>query len=134
MKTSELANLLGGILRGEENREVHEVAALGTAGPDELTYAEGAKCLEQAAASPAGCILVPEDCILTGRTTIGVANPKLAFVRAAAVLCPPRRVQPGVHPTAVIAPDARLAEDVIVCPYVVIESGVDVGPGTYLGA
>jgi UDP-3-O-[3-hydroxymyristoyl] glucosamine N-acyltransferase len=134
MKTLELANLLGGILRGEGDREVHEVAALGTAGPDELTYAEGAKCLEQAAASRAGCILVPEVCILTGRTTIGVANPKLAFVRAAAVLCPPRKVQAGVHPTSVIAPDARLADDVIICPYVVIESGVDVGPGTYLGA
>jgi UDP-3-O-[3-hydroxymyristoyl] glucosamine N-acyltransferase len=38
-----------------------------------------------------------------------------------------------VHPTAVIAPDARLAEDVIIRPYVVIESGVEVGQGTYLG-
>jgi UDP-3-O-[3-hydroxymyristoyl] glucosamine N-acyltransferase len=133
MKTSELAKLLGGILHGEEDREVHEVAALGTAGPGELTYAESAKWLELAAASPAGCILVPEDCILTGRTTIGVANPKLAFVRAAEVLCPPRKVPPGVHPTAVIAPDARLAEDVIIRPYVVIESGVNVGRGTYLG-
>jgi UDP-3-O-[3-hydroxymyristoyl] glucosamine N-acyltransferase len=133
MKTLELAKLLGGILHGEEDREVHEVAALGTAGPDELTFAEGAKSLELAAASSAGCILVPEDCILTGRTTIEVANPKLAFVRAAALLCPPRKVQPGVHPTAVIAPDAGLAEDVIIGPYVVIEPGVNVGRGTYLG-
>jgi UDP-3-O-[3-hydroxymyristoyl] glucosamine N-acyltransferase len=134
MKTSELAKLLGGILHGEKDREVHDVAALATAGPEELTYAEGAKSLELAAASPAGCILVPEDCILTGQTTIGVTNPKLAFVRAAEVLCPPRKVQPGVHPTAVIAPDARLAEDVIIRPYVVVESGVEVGQGTYLGA
>ena len=134
MKTSELAQLLGGILHGEEGREVREVAALGTAGPDDLTYAEGAKAIELAATSPAGCILVPQDCILGGRTTIRVANPKLAFVRAAAVLCPPHQVPAGVHPTAVIAPDARLAEEVIVRPYVVIESGVDVGRGTYLGA
>ena len=133
MQTLELAKLLGGILHGEESREVHEVAALGTAGPNELAYAEGAKSLELAAASQAGCIVVPEDCILPGRTTIGVANPKLSFVRAAAVLCPPRKVEPGVHPTAVIAPDARLAEDVTIRPYVVIESGVNVGRGTYLG-
>jgi UDP-3-O-[3-hydroxymyristoyl] glucosamine N-acyltransferase len=133
MKTSELAKLLEGTLHGED-REVHEVAALGTAGPDELTFAEGDKSLELAAASSAGCILVPEDCLLPGRTTIGVANPKLAFVHAAAVLCPPRKLEPGVHPTAVIAPNAHLAEDVIVCPYVVIESGASVGQGTYLGA
>ena len=133
MKTSELAKLLGGILHGDEEQEVRDIAELQTAGPDELAFAEAAKSLELAAASQAGCILVPEGCILTGRTTIGVANPKLSFVRAAQVLCPPRKLPPGVHPTAVIAPDARLAEDVVICPYVVIESGVDVGPGTYLG-
>jgi UDP-3-O-[3-hydroxymyristoyl] glucosamine N-acyltransferase len=134
MKISELAKLLGGTLRGEEGREVHEVAALGAAGPDDLTYAEGAKSLELATTSRAGCILVPEDSVLTGRTTIGVANPKLAFVRAAQVLCPPRILPPGVHATAVIAPGARIAEDAIICPYVVIESRVVVGQGTYLGA
>jgi len=133
MKTLELAKVLGGILHGEEDREVHEVAALETAGPDDLAYAEGTKCHELAAASRAGCILVPQDCIPAARTTIAVANPKLAFVRAAQVLCPPRKFPPGVHPTAVIAPDARLAEDVVVCPYVVVESGVNVGRGTYLG-
>jgi len=133
MKTSELAKLLGGILHGDEEQEVRDIAELQTAGPDELAFAEAAKSLELAAASQAGCILVPAGWVLTGRTTIGVANPKLSFVRAAQVLCPPRKLPPGVHPTAVIAPDARLAEDVVICPYVVIESGVDVGPGTYLG-
>jgi UDP-3-O-[3-hydroxymyristoyl] glucosamine N-acyltransferase len=133
MKTLELAKLLGGILHGEKDREVHEVAALETAEPDELTFAESVKSLELAAASQAGCVLVPEGCILTGRTTIGVANPKLSFVRAAQVLCPPRKLPPGIHPTAVVAPNARLAEDVVISPYVVIESDVDVGPGTYLG-
>jgi UDP-3-O-[3-hydroxymyristoyl] glucosamine N-acyltransferase len=133
MKTLELAELLGGILQGEKDREVHEVAALETAGPDELTFAESVKSLELAAASQAGCILVPEGCIVTGRTTIGVANPKLSFVRAAQVLCPPRKLPPGIHPTAVVDPNARLAEDVVISPYVVIESDVDVGPGTYLG-
>ena len=134
MKTSELAKLLGGILHGEADREVHDVSALETAGPGDLTYAETAKSLALAAASRAECILVPEDCNLPGRTTIGVANPKLAFVRAAQVLCPPRKLSPQVHASAVIAPDARLAADVVVCPYVVIESGAKVGSGTYLGA
>ena len=71
MKTLELAKLLGGILHGEEAREVRKVAALATAGPDELTYAEGAKFLDLAVGSQAGCILVPEGCLLTGRTTMG---------------------------------------------------------------
>jgi len=134
MKNSELARLLGGTLYGEADRQVQGVADLGTAGPGELTFAEDAKALELAAQSQAACILVPRDSTVAGRTTIAVSNPKLAFVHAAQVLCPPRKFPPGVHPSAVIAPDARLGEDVVVCPSVVIDSGVEVGQGTYLGA
>jgi len=134
MKIRELGRLLGGTPRGEADREVQEVAGLRTAAPGELAFAEDAKSLELAAASQAGCILVPPECTVAGRTTIEVANPKQAFVRAAQILCPPRKFPPGVHPTAVIAPDARLAEDVVVGPCVVIEPGVEVAQGTYLGA
>ena len=95
MKISELARLLRGTLHGEADREVQEVAGLETAGPGELTFAEDAKSLELAAASRAGCVLVPADCSLPGSTTIGVENPKLAFVRAAQALCPPRRIPSG---------------------------------------
>ncbi|HXX23736.1 MAG TPA: hypothetical protein VEO19_11350 [Terriglobia bacterium] len=48
MKTSELAKLLGGTLHGEEKRKIRDVAALPTAGPDDLTYAESGKSLELA--------------------------------------------------------------------------------------
>ena len=134
MKILELAKLLGGRLQGDADREVHEVAALGTAGPDDLAFAEDAKSLELLTASRAGCTLVPEGCATTGHTTIAVANPKLAFVRAAHALYPTRQLPPSVHPTAAIAPGSRLAEGVVVCPNVVIEPGVEVGEGTYLGA
>jgi UDP-3-O-[3-hydroxymyristoyl] glucosamine N-acyltransferase len=134
MKVSELATLLGGILRGDEDREVHGFAALAAAGPDDLSFAEGSKGLGLAAVSQAGCILVGEGCALTERTTIGVPNPKLAFVRAAGILCPRPEVKPGIHPTAVIAADVQLAEDVAVGPFVVIEAGAHVGQETQLGA
>jgi UDP-N-acetylglucosamine acyltransferase len=34
-----------------------------------------------------------------------------------------------VHPTAIIAPEAELADDIVVGPYVVIEGRVKIGPG-----
>jgi UDP-3-O-[3-hydroxymyristoyl] glucosamine N-acyltransferase len=133
MKALELAQLLGGALHGEGEREVQDVASLAAAGPSDLTYLEGDKYLDLARACRAACILVPKDCMLPAQTSIEVENPKLAFIRAAEFICPPRPAPPGVHPTAVIAPDVRLAEDVVVSPYVVIERGVEVGRGTYLG-
>ena len=133
MRVSEIAELLGTAWQGDGSREIRGVAGLGTAGPEDLTYAEGPSALERAAGSKAGCILIPAGLSLADHTTIAVAHPKLAFVRAAAALRPEKAVAPGVHPTALIAPEAQLAPDVSVGAYAVIEAGVSVGSGTRLG-
>jgi UDP-N-acetylglucosamine acyltransferase len=39
---------------------------------------------------------------------------------------------PQIHPTAIIAPEAELADDVVVGPYVIIEGPVKVGPACVL--
>ena len=140
MKVAEIAELLRGIPAGDGGREILGVAALETAGPNELAFVEGPRALEQAAASRAGCLLVPEGASLPGHTTIAVRHPKLALIRAAETLHPALPAPPGVHPAAVIAPDVQLAADCSVGPNVVIEGGVTVGagtrlcPGVFLGA
>ena len=40
---------------------------------------------------------------------------------------------PDVHPTAIVSPDAELAEGVVIGPNVTIESGVKIGPRTRVG-
>ena len=134
MRVEEIARLLGGRLQGDGNREIRDVAGLESAGADELTFAEGERALALARGSRAGCILVAEGVSVEGQTTIAVAHPKFAFIRAAEALRPPVAAAAGIHPTAVIALEAQLAPDVNVGPYVVIERGVMVGQGTRLGA
>jgi UDP-3-O-[3-hydroxymyristoyl] glucosamine N-acyltransferase len=134
MKVSEIAVLVHGNHAGDAGREIAGVSALETAGPAELAYVESPRSLEPAAASRAGCLLVPEGMSLPGRTTIAVRHPKLALVRAAEALHPAPSPPPGVHPTAVVAPDAHLAADCSVGPHAVIESGASVGAGTQLRA
>src|SRR4051794_37240432 len=41
---------------------------------------------------------------------------------------PPSRI----HPTALISPEAELAEDVVVGPYTIVEGAVRIGPGCVL--
>ncbi len=125
---------MGGTLEGDGAAEVRGVAALENAGPAHLTYAEGERQLARAAASRAGCILVPEGVRLAGHTTVAVKHPKLAFARAAEALVPAARPAAGIHPTALVSPEARLGEGVSVGPYVVVEAGAKVGPRTMLGA
>ncbi|MDW8468847.1 MAG: acyl-ACP--UDP-N-acetylglucosamine O-acyltransferase [Burkholderiales bacterium] len=38
-----------------------------------------------------------------------------------------------IHPTAIVAPQARLAADVTVGPYTIIGPGVEIGAGTWIG-
>jgi len=139
MKVSEIAELLRGTCAGDIEREISGIASLEIAGPRELAYVESAHSLHEAAASRAGCLLVPKDLSLPGQTTIGVPNPKLALVRAAAVLHHEPPTPPGIHPTAVVAANAQLAPDCSVGANVVVESGAVVGagtrllPGVYLG-
>jgi UDP-3-O-[3-hydroxymyristoyl] glucosamine N-acyltransferase len=134
MTVKHIADLLGGKLRGEGSREIRDVAGLETAGPDELTYAESARALQRAAGARAGLILVREGVTVQGQTTVAVAHPKLAFIRAAGALRPAAVYPAGIHPTAVIASDVLVPADASVGPHVVIERAVKIGAGTRLSA
>lgn len=134
MRVREIARLVGGEVKGDGEREIRGVAALETATDHDLAFADSEVALRRAAGSRAGCILVPEDASVGGRTTVAVPNVRLALIRAAEALHPPRPAEPGIHPTAQIAAGARLEPGVSVGPYAVVGSGASVGVGTQLGA
>jgi UDP-3-O-[3-hydroxymyristoyl] glucosamine N-acyltransferase len=134
MKVSEIAQIVHGEVHGEASREIRSVARLEAALPDQLAFAENKRALEIAASSQAGCTVVPEGSLLPGRTTIAVRQPKFAFIQAADALNPVAPPAPGVHPTAIISPEACVGPAVSVGPGVVIERGARVGDGTALAA
>jgi UDP-3-O-[3-hydroxymyristoyl] glucosamine N-acyltransferase len=134
MTVREIAQLVNGSVEGDAAREIRGVAALDTAGPADLTFAADARALAQAADTHAGCLLIPQGNSLEGHTTVAVAKPKLAFIRAAAELIPPTRYPEGIHPTAVIMPEATLGPGASVGPHCVIQSTARVGARTCLAA
>jgi UDP-3-O-[3-hydroxymyristoyl] glucosamine N-acyltransferase len=134
MKVSEIARILGGRVTGDPSREICGVAGMESAGPEELSFADGPRALSKAGSSKAGCLLVPEGLATEGRTVIAVSNPKWAFVRASEALRPPSPCKPGIHPTAVIHAEAEIAPSVSVGPHAVVERQARVGPGTRLAA
>jgi UDP-3-O-[3-hydroxymyristoyl] glucosamine N-acyltransferase len=134
MTVGQIAHLVNGSVEGDAPREIRGVASLDTAGPTDLTFAADARALRQAAHSHAGCILVAHGHSLAGHTTVAVAEPKLAFIRAAAGLTPPKPYSEGIHPTAVITLEAALGPGVSAGPHCVVESGSRVGARTRLAA
>jgi UDP-3-O-[3-hydroxymyristoyl] glucosamine N-acyltransferase len=134
MRADAIARLVAGKLQGDGSCELRGVARIDDAGADQLSFAERGREIERAAASGAGCILVPEGSSLPGRTTISVSNPKLAFIHAAQALYPVEPPSPGIHPSAVVSADAFLDAGVSVGPNVVIEPGARIGQETTLAA
>jgi len=59
-------------------------------------------------------------------------NPYLTFARAIALFHPAPTYQPGIHPTAVIHPSARIGEGAHIGPYVVINEDVEIGKNAVL--
>ncbi|MDR2849371.1 MAG: UDP-3-O-(3-hydroxymyristoyl)glucosamine N-acyltransferase [Verrucomicrobiota bacterium] len=130
MTVQALASRLGGQPSGDVSLEVSALASLLEAQPGDVSFFKDAKYARQLAATRASAVLVPSGwqggC--PAPALIRVADPDAACTQAAEWFAPPPVARPpGVHPTAVIAGDARLGRDVHVGPWTVIEEGAVIG-------
>jgi UDP-3-O-[3-hydroxymyristoyl] glucosamine N-acyltransferase len=130
----ELAHYLGAKLKGDGNAKISGIASPERATPADLVYVLSPRNVPRAAGSQAACVLVPPGLDVAGKTTLEVADPKFAFAKAAAWIFERESSPVSVAPTAIIAPDVKLAPSVSVGPYAVIEDGVEIGPETSVGA
>jgi UDP-3-O-[3-hydroxymyristoyl] glucosamine N-acyltransferase len=130
----ELGEAIGAKVEGDGAVELRGVAAPERAGPHDLIYLEAAKHAERATASAALCVIAGEGVTVAGKTVLRHAQPKVAFAKAAAWLLEPKPISAGVHPTAIVAPLARIGADVSIGPYAVIGEDTHVGQGTQIGA
>lgn len=129
----ELADAVGGTVEGDGQWVVDGLAAPERAGASELIYVESPKHAARAQESAAVCVIAPPGLTLHGKVVLRSPKPKLAFVKAAALLLVKKSLAPGIHRTAVIAPTAKIAEGANVGAYVVIGEGSEIGAGTDIG-
>jgi UDP-3-O-[3-hydroxymyristoyl] glucosamine N-acyltransferase len=66
------------------------------------------------------------------RTVIIARNPKLAFARAAAWVLAEENNETGIHPSAVVAPDAGIGKNVRIGALAVIDAAASIGDGTVI--
>jgi UDP-3-O-[3-hydroxymyristoyl] glucosamine N-acyltransferase len=135
MRTAgELAQHLGAQLEGDAQAKISGLASPERAGPEDLIYVDSPRHERRAVQSRARCALAPPEIALAGKTRLIVTAPKLAFAKVAALLLGAPVVARGIHPTAVIAPTARIGLGVGVGPYGVVEDDVEIGEGSEVGA
>jgi len=140
LRLGEIARLVGGELHGPAELEITGAATVDRAGPQEITFAAEKRYLELARSSKAGCIIVAKDAPQLERPTLRVQNPRHAWATVLEALAPKREYPAGVHPSAAVAPDAKIGKDVCIQANVVIGEGSVIGdrvvlcPGVVIGA
>jgi UDP-3-O-[3-hydroxymyristoyl] glucosamine N-acyltransferase len=131
---TEVAEAIGARVEGDGTLELVGVAAPERAGAKQLIYVEASKHAERAVASGAQCVVAQDGLELPGKTILRSDRPKVAFAKAAALLLERPPIASGIHPTAIVAPLARLGANVSLGPHVVIGEDSHVGDGTQIGA
>jgi UDP-3-O-[3-hydroxymyristoyl] glucosamine N-acyltransferase len=127
MRLADIASLLGGTVEGDGAVEIRGVAGLEGAKPGDLTFLASAKHAPRLAATKASAVIVGPEGGAGTLPAVRVASPYLAFAKALEAFHPAALPAPGVHPTAVVSPKAKVGAGARIGPFVVIEDDVTLG-------
>lgn len=155
----EIARLLGAELVGDARTLITGVSGLDSALPGTIAFIEKESLLKTALDSSASAIIAPASLAekvrlsdrkkgLQGKPAVLTGNPRLAFAKVMEYLQPLDLPETGIHPTAIIEPDAHIGEGVtirencyighhahiadgaVLYPHVVIGNGAQIGEAT----
>ena len=130
MRLREIAEAVGGEVKGDGEIEIRGMGQIENAAPGELTFLNNPKYRRYVATTRAAAIIVNDPAVL-GEEQAGIISPTpyLTFAMALGLFHRPLKKEAGVHPTAVVSPLARIGERVSIGPYVVVGDGTLIGDG-----
>jgi UDP-3-O-[3-hydroxymyristoyl] glucosamine N-acyltransferase len=134
LKLRELAERLRCHLDGNGDIDISRVTGIEHAEPGDLTFIANPKYHGYLQTTRASAVLVtpgvtrPPD----GPALLVCERPYLAFAQALGVLVQAASPEPGIDASSIIAPDARLGEQVSIGALVVVGAGARIGARTIL--
>jgi len=132
---SELAELCEAQLAGEASVIIRGPATLTEAGPEDVSFLAHPGYKNQLEETRAGAVVVGLDIDTTRKdlNLLRVADPGRAFSRVILAFAEQDpEPTPGIHPSAVVAPDAEVHPEASVGPLCTIDSGAHIGAGSQL--
>lgn len=122
---------------GDRARMFRNVASLDDAGPEEISFLDNPRYVEQFGKSKAGAAIVHPDRAKqapSGMSLLLTPTPYLAYALIAKAFHPDEEAITGIDSSAVIHPTASVAEGCSIGPGAVIEEAAEIGAGTRIGA
>jgi UDP-3-O-[3-hydroxymyristoyl] glucosamine N-acyltransferase len=132
----EIADFVQARLVGDGAVQLTGISSLRSASQGDLVFVEDERNLARAIASLASAVIAPESASAhpNSKPLLLHPQPRLAFARAAQLLCARADRKLGIHPSAIVHSSARLAADVVIDERTVIGEGVNIGNRTWIGA
>jgi UDP-3-O-[3-hydroxymyristoyl] glucosamine N-acyltransferase len=133
MKLALIASSLNAHLDGgSPDTEITGLNGIEQAGSSEITFVSNPKYAGAARHTKAAAVIVANDFPEIPAATLRVEDPYLSFARALELFYQPERYAPGIHPTAIIHPSARIGPNSHIAPYVVVNENVEIGADAVL--
>ncbi len=131
---SQLAQQVGGEIRGDGTCVIEGVATLHNAGPRQISFLSNKRYKKFLESTGAGAVVLKqadlEQCTVNA---LVVADPYVAYARIAQLLYPVVGGDAGVHASAVVADDCIIGEGACIGANAVIGTGVRIGERAYIG-
>ena len=127
----EIARFLGGRLAGDEGITITGATNIEAAGETEITFAAPPH-IEEAKASRAAAVLLPEDVQDFPLPAVHVKEPRAAFAKLLELFTPPLHLPAGVSPQAFVAKTAEVADSACILPFAVVDEHAKIGAGAVL--
>jgi UDP-3-O-[3-hydroxymyristoyl] glucosamine N-acyltransferase len=137
LQLAAIVQALGGELHGDGALSIEGLAPLDSASPDDLSFLANPRYRQQLETTRAGCVIVApamREAAQARGACIVADDPYLYFARVTQLWkkAQPRPAGPAIHPTAVIDPEADIAEGARIGPLCVVERGARIGRDTVL--
>lgn len=131
----QLAEKVGGLVKGDSQLVIEKLGTLEKGTKNELSFLANPKYQSQLADTQAGAVLVKtEELAASLDNAIVVDNPYLAFAQLTHLFVPQKESWQGVHPSAVVADDVVVGNNVLIGPNAVVDAGVIIGDDCVIGA
>lgn len=131
----EIARQIKADIVGDNDAMLTHAADLEYGGNGALSFAAGAKYLDQLKRSKSSAVIVTPELVSHCPTIALVSSdPYLSFALAAQIIHPAKSFTAGIHPSACISDACDIGENVYVGPNVVIDAACEIGSNSYIGA
>ena len=130
-RLAEIVARFGGRLLGNAEVRVQQIATLDSAGKNHISFLSNSKYRAQLDATQAGAVILGEaNAEDTALPRIVCDNPYAYFARVSALLNPLPQVEPGIHASAVVGPDAWIDPSAHIGAHATVGAGAKIGAGS----